>query len=183
MPHPSFAKCVYSYAADSVKVGWTGYKFTAKAAAKGQFKKIKVIAKNDAGSAEELLKSTRLEIDPTSSDTGDKARDMNLKDHFFSLLVGPTITATLKSISKDKATVSLVANGVQKDVEFKVKESKGHYEGEADIDVMNFSMKKAFEELGKTCQELHKGADGVVKTWTEVHLNVSADVTSNCDKK
>ena len=37
----------------------------------------------------------------------------------------------------------------------------------------DFNGSKAMESLNKVCFDLHKGPDGISKTWSEVEINVA----------
>jgi len=48
------------------------------------------------------------------------------------------------------------------------------------IDLMDFDGKEALSSLNKKCFDLHKGADGVSKTWSEVAINLKGSIKRSC---
>ena len=49
------------------------------------------------------------------------------------------------------------------------------------IDVFDWNASEALDALNEVCHALHKGPDGVSKTWSEVHLFVSSVVKEACE--
>lgn len=47
---------------------------------------------------------------------------------------------------------------------------------------MDFNTGKAMEALNQACFELHKGADGVSKTWSEVHIKGQVEFSDSFGK-
>ncbi|PIX14178.1 MAG: hypothetical protein COZ74_03760, partial [Flavobacteriaceae bacterium CG_4_8_14_3_um_filter_31_8] len=45
---------------------------------------------------------------------------------------------------------------------------------QATIDVNKWNASAALASLNKVCEDLHKGADGVSVTWSEVALNITS---------
>ena len=50
----------------------------------------------------------------------------------------------------------------------------------ATIDILDFRMKAAYEQLHRACGEQHTGDDGVSKTWTTVDLRLTGQLKSDC---
>lgn len=165
---------------DSPVVEWTAYKFTEKKAVKGQLKDLHYKTSMKAKTPVDLLTRLTFSIDPMKVDSGDVARDLNLRERFFKLLKTPLITGVIKSATKDSAIVTLKMNGQSKDVPFKLVIDEKSVVAEGEIDVLDFAMQKSMEELHKACEGLHKGADGVSKTWSTVGLKISAEHLEVC---
>ena len=172
--------CISFIKPESVKVAWTGYKTSAKKAVKGELPAVEILtpkAKTDA----ELLSNVAFMIDPAKVTSGDAGRDANLRNSFFKFLKNPYIKGYVESADKTSAKIMLSMNGVSKLVPFKVKSDGKKYSAEGEIDVMDFAMQKSVEEFNKVCKDLHKGADGVSKTWSTVSLNISAELSQSCN--
>ena len=56
------------------------------------------------------------------------------------------------------------------------------YTIETDVDLMDFNAGKGLEALNQACLELHKGADGVSKTWSEVHIKGQVEFSDSFGK-
>ena len=52
-------------------------------------------------------------------------------------------------------------------------------EGEIDI-LKHYKMNSSFTSIAKLCEKLHKGEDGVSKTWSDVGLEVTGKYTESC---
>jgi hypothetical protein len=89
----------------------------------------------------------------------------------------------VKSVSeKDHSFVlALNLNGQTKDVtmHYDVKNDQD-YTATGSIDLMDFKAGEAVSSLNKKCFDLHKGADGVSKTWSEVAINLKGTIKRSC---
>jgi polyisoprenoid-binding protein YceI len=171
--------CTANLNPKSVKVGWTAYKFSEKKAVHGELKKVEVLAPKDRAT-EDLLANISFIVDPSSVDSGDKGRDETLKNFFFKFMKSPLIKGYIESATADSAIVMLNFNGVSKPVSFKLKKDGKKYQAEGEINLLDFAMQKSIEELHNACKDLHKGADGISKTWSTVGLSISAEINEVC---
>ena len=157
-------------------VEWTGYKYSEKAPVKGQLKILQIKVDGQPQTLEQLLPLTRFEVDSLSVDSGNVARDQNLREYFFKLMKTPKILGKILSYSKGEAQVELVLNGVVQKVPFKITQNKQSLSASAEIDVLDFAMGPSLKKINEICFDLHKGKDGVSKTWSHVSLLITADV-------
>ena len=68
-----------------------------------------------------------------------------------------------------------------RDVPFAYKIGKdGSVAATASIDILDFRMQPAFDQIHKACEEQHTGDDGISKTWTQVDLSLTGRFTSSC---
>lgn len=175
-------KCTYTLDPSSVAVGWTGYKTSQKTGVNGSFKKIEVKGKTESSSLEKLADGLHVSADKLLVDTGNPARDKTLSDFFFSKLTS-SISGKIKKFSEKNKTFILVLdfNGKKKDVpmHFEVKEDK-LFEASGNMDLMDFGAQGPLDSLHEQCKDLHKGADGVSKTWSEVALHLKGTVAKAC---
>jgi hypothetical protein len=174
--------CTYSYKPNSVLIEWTAYKFTEKKGVKASFPVFKLNAPESASSLDELFTKTSIEIDPLGLDSGDAGRNANISNSFFKKMVGTKIKGAITSYDPAISKIKIDMNGQSRVVPFRMKIEGTKYTAETDIDVLDFKMKKSLEALNKTCYELHKGADGKSKTWSQVSLSLSAEVIEECKK-
>lgn len=173
----------YSYKPGSVKVEWTAYKFTEKTGVKGTFKTVTTSVKAPPQSETELLLGTSFEIDALSVNTDNPARDITLSEHFFKLMTSPKITGFIKGVKDGTAMVELKMNGVTKIVKFKYEKKDGKFIATGSLDVLEFAMEPSMKKINESCYELHKGADGVSKTWSTVDLTITAEPVFTCKGK
>ncbi len=173
--------CIYSYKPGTVKVFWTGYKFTEKKGAKGEFKDVTITASPTAKSVEELILSTVIDIDTLKTETGDPGRDYNLINSFFKKMKGTQIKGTVESFQSDILKVKTQMNGITKTLAFRVHIDGNKYKADTGFDIIDlFKMKKAHESISKTCYEVHKGPDGKSKTWTQVNVELEGEIMNSC---
>jgi len=157
-------------------VEWTAYKTTDKVAVKGTFKKIEVTANGSGESVKEAIQNMGFSIPVSSIFSGDDSRDFKLRKFFFAAM-DQTVNLTGKlSIQTDSTGVASISmNGQSKDVDFKYSIKDKVFSMNTVIDVLDWNAAAAIESLNEACKDLHKGADGVSKTWSEVNLNVTSE--------
>ena len=185
------ASCTYEMDQKSVKVSWTAFKTTQKAPVTGTFTDVNFVsALKKQNSLATLLNGARAEIhlkNAGGSSTGNPARDQTLFDHFFSKFTGGTsITGKVSDVTGTDAEgnlkLAIHLNGKDLTVPVHFTETKeGAFEAKGTIDVLDFALNGALDDLHKTCEALHKGPDGVSKTWSTVDIKLNATVNQKCD--
>ncbi|MCF6279967.1 MAG: YceI family protein [Flavobacteriaceae bacterium] len=164
---------VYSIEPLTTKIGWTAYKTTDKVAVKGEFTKINVTPKQ-ASSAKEVLNGLEFSIPVSSVFSNNKERDGKLKQFFFGIMDNTELlSGTLTTTSNNKGTASLTMNGITHSfpVEYMISGQMITLSGTLNLD--DWKATKAIQSLNKACFDLHKGADGISKTWSEVKINIA----------
>lgn len=177
----ALAKCNYSL--NPIKVEWTGYKHNEKTPVSGTFKEIAITQPQKANTVDELIRKSSFVISAISADSGVELRDESLRNFFFKLLVDPQIKGSVESFKGDIAHVSISMNAVKKVIPFKIVQSAKEIVASSSIDILDFAMNKSLDSIHQKCFDLHKGKDGVSKTWSEVGLKVSATIVETCHQK
>ncbi len=156
----------------TITVNWTGYKTTDKKAVKGEFKEIKILnVKNDT-TAVGALNNTQFEIPISSLFSNNEERDPKLKELFFGVMDATlSLTGTLYLNNDGSGTIDLKMNGVQRKVPITHITSGQLVELEGKLNLEDWNAQSALESLSKACFDLHKGEDGISKTWSEVGLS------------
>lgn len=156
---------------DSVTLGWTGYKTTEKKPVSGIFKKVTIGGTHtDAPSPEAVLDGALVDITVKSLFSGNEQRDPKLIDIFFGTMENTSvITGTLHLKGAEK-TLTVKMNDTTQEIPVTTTFKDNTYTVTGDVDLANFNALPAVEALGKACFELHKGPDGVSKTWSEAHF-------------
>ena len=177
-PQPQQAKEI-STAAFSLKtaknsIDWVGYKTTDKVAVKGRFKKVTITKNGEGATAKEAINGAEFSIPVSSIFTGDSSRDYKLKKFFFGVmdqtkLLGGKLTLTDGS----KGIASITMNGVTAELPFEYTIVEKEFKMNATMYLDNWKAQDAVESLNVACKELHKGSDGVSKTWNEVAINIT----------
>lgn len=157
----------------TTKVGWTAYKTTDKVAVKGEFTKVDVKI-HSAPTVKEALNNTEFSIPVSSIFSKNEARDNKLKQFFFGVMdATELLSGTIHLTSENKGTVELKMNGISKSfpIDYIISGQMVTMSGTLNLD--DWNAQSAVESLNKVCAELHKGADGVSKTWSEVKIDVA----------
>lgn len=180
--------CLYRLESDSIHVEWTGYKTTEKAGVKGSFKAVMV--KAPAGGAKNIAKALEgatFSIDSTTVTSGNDARDASLREAFFMKLIhAEKISGKLKKVQLEanagRAILQLELNGKKKSIPVELRvDPSDQITLSGEIDVLHFGAENALQSLHQKCEELHKGKDGVSKTWSTVLIAASGKLS--CQKK
>lgn len=164
---------------DSTTVKWTAYKTTAKKGVGGEFNVLNFDAKAGA-SVEEALNNLNFSIPVSSLFTKDEGRDAKIKMFFFGKMLD---TELLKGTIKKNDSIYIAAltmNGVTKDLPLEVAiTDERHVSMTGTINLADWDALEALASLNKICYELHKGEDGVSKTWEDVALQVTTYLHKN----
>jgi len=175
------------FAADpaQAKLEWTAYKTTEKVGVTAGFQAIQYQFPKSGKTVPSLLQGASASIDSLSVESGNPIRNDNLKKAFFGLLknkgkMAAKITQVKGTDEAGSAEVSLSFNQKKKTVPMTYTVANGVLTAMGSIDVLDFNGSKALKALNELCYELHKGKDGVSKTWSDVALKVSLPITKNC---
>ncbi len=165
----------FSVEPKTVTIKWTGYKTTSKIPVNGEFKTLEVSNIKEAPTAVEALNGTKFSIPVSSIFSGDADRDSKLKQLFFGVMDATvSITGTLNLGENGAGNINLSMNGVSKEIPVTYTVEGQMVELNGTLDVVNdFSAQAALESINTACLELHKGPDGVSKTWSEVAISAS----------
>ncbi len=164
---------------EATSVKWTAYKTTEKKGVGGEFSVLNFENKEGA-SVEEALNGLEFSIPVSSLFTKDEGRDAKIKTFFFGKMLNTELLkGTLKS-DGNNYTASLTMNGVTKDLPLEVTVTdERRVTMTGTINLAGWNALEALASLNEACYELHKGADGVSKTWEDVALEVSTYLRKN----
>ena len=171
--------CTYSIVEQ--KLEWTGFKTSKKLPVKGSFNKINHNS-TKANNPLELISSLKFVVDTSSVDSGNSVRDKRLVKSFFKLMKGQISgeIVQVKGENSGVAQVSLTMNGVTKPLAFRFKLEGAKFSATGRLDILDFQSSKALKALNDACLDLHKGPDGVSKTWSDVEIKISAQLKKGC---
>jgi len=161
---------------DSVKVEWTAFKTTDKTPVKGVFRGLNIETLLDKGnSPEEILNDSKFTIDVRNLSTGNPDRDVKIRDLFFGLMAEKgTINGKLNYANKNW-NVEVQMNGATINIPAKVEFEDKIFKLKTTIMLGDFNALSMLKNLNTACFELHKGADGISKTWEEVEVEAIID--------
>lgn len=158
---------------DSTKVGWTAYKTTEKIGVGGSFKEIELKNTQNGETPQAVLEGASFSIPVSSLFTNNEDRDYKLKTIFFAALKNTEIIGGTFNFREGKCFLTLTLNDVTKQLEVPFTFENKKFALNSVINLDEFGGQTAISAINKACYELHKGADGVSKTWSEVAINGS----------
>lgn len=178
--------CLFSTNLKATQVIWSGYKTSDKIKVTGKFnnfKSAKIQKSNEYESINDLIEGLDFVIDAGSSSSGDEIRDTNLKDFFFNLLAkNLIISGQFGKLEKDSVNVILNLFGKEKSFKLKTLYENDMLQIKGNINMLSeLGAIKAFKSISNKCYELHKGPDGVSKTWEDVEIFIKAPITKTCN--
>ena len=180
------AACFYSYdEAAGTQVRWTAFKTSAKIAVGGQFDQVNVTVGEKSTKITDVLETIKFNIPTSSTNTANEDRDAKIVKSFFGamsetdIILGQVKSATGDNTS-GTCTFYLMLNNIEKEVtlNYVVEDATVKLTGE--IDLMDWSADNAVASLNEVCGELHKGEDGVSKTWSTVELAIETTLVKEC---
>ncbi len=169
---------------DSTRVSWTAFKTTDKVGVGGQFTKFMLEGVEPAEDLSATISNARIIIDVSSTNTGNPDRDQKIINEFFMKMTNTdVITANVVSIDIDNqsATLKIKMNDVEQEVPMVMSAgTDGSLILSGSISTDQFMADEALASLNQACFDLHKGADGVSKTWPDVEITVRAKFEKDC---
>ena len=178
--------------AENTAVNWIGYKTNQKIAVSGSFSEFSTDRENKSfNSIDDLVDGLNFSISSLSSSSGDPIRDLNLRDYFFKYLTDNfKIEGTLGRPINDSIDVSFNILSEDKTVRFAYstylttsKYSNKIIQIKGKLDLVNQFNGEAFNSIHKQCFDLHKGSDGISKTWEEVDVNIKVLIINETNPK
>jgi len=176
------ADCLYSFDESAVKVFWAAYKTTDKLKVVGQFKKLSTTrTKEQFSSVEELVNGVNFSINTASSASGDEIRDLSLNDYFFKLFTDNfEINGSLAEMNEGSVTAHLNVLGVDKRMVLSYSLEKNVLKMKGTLSLEEIGAVKAYNSIHNKCIDLHKGADGISKTWNDVDVIIEVPILKDC---
>jgi len=166
---------------EATSVKWTAYKTTEKKPVGGEFKVLRFDEKTGA-TPEEALNNLSFSIPVSSVFTNDatNTRDAKIKTSFFgAMLDTELLTGTIK-YADGAYSAAITMNGVTSDLSLDVKITEERRVVMTGVmDLKEWDALGALESLNKVCFDLHKGPDGVSKTWDDVAIEVNTFLREN----
>jgi len=154
-------------------VNWTAYKTTEKIPVKGIFKEVKINSAKPASNPSEVIDGLEFEIPVNSIFSNDSIRDFKLVNYFFGIMKNTLkLKGKINASENGKGTINLTMNGLSEEMPFTYQIQDQTIDIKAIMNIDNWQAQAAIEALNKVCNEKHKAADGISKTWSEVAINI-----------
>ncbi|MFI1745484.1 YceI family protein [Thalassobellus sediminis] len=180
-PEETAPKVTFVVKPEATSVKWTAYKTTDKKPVGGEFKILKF--ENKSGTTpQEALNNLSFSIPISGVFTNDatNTRDAKIKTSFFGAMLDTDILKGTIKVTNNSYSASITMNGVTHDLPLDVtitEERRVKMTGT--MNLKDWDALGALESLNKVCFDLHKGADGVSKTWEDVAIEVNTFLRKN----
>jgi len=154
-------------------INWTAYKTTEKIPVKGVFKTVDIKKSKPAANPIEVLQDLEFEVPVSGIFSKDSIRDYKLVTYFFGVMDNTlNLSGKINIQENGKGDISLTMNELTKELPFTYEVKGEIIEMKASMDLDNWQAQAAIAALNEVCNEKHKAADGISKTWNEVALQI-----------
>ena len=174
--------CMYGFNEAETKVSWNAYKTTDKVKVMGYFETLTTDRTGMMyGSIQEFVNGIKFSINSSSSLSGDAARDISVRDYFFNLFTENfEINGTLEMVSPKQVTAHLDIYGSDTPVLLSYDVSEGILLMKGSISLNEIGAINAYNSIHEKCIDLHRGLDGISKTWDTVDISIEIPVIKDC---
>lgn len=166
---------------EATSVKWTAYKTTDKIGVGGEFTTLNFEEKSGS-SPQEALNNLNFSIPVSSLFTNDatNTRDAKIKTSFFGAMLNTDLIKGKIKYTNEVVSASITMNGVTNDLPMTIvinEERRVTITGI--MNLKDWNALDALASLNKVCFDLHKGPDGVSKTWEDVAIEVNTYLRKN----
>ena len=157
------------------KINWTAYKTTDKVAVGGEFQKVNITKGGEGNTVKEAINGAEFSILVSSIFTKDSSRDFKIRKSFFGAMLDTELISGNLILENDSiGHTNLKLNGVTKKLAFKYTIQGKVFNLKSTMNISDWNATEALNSLNGVCKDLHKGKDGVSKTWDDVALNITS---------
>lgn len=156
------------------EINFTAYKTSDKVPVGGSFKKINIISGGEGNSIKDAINNTEFSIPISSIFTKDTSRDYKIQKFFFGIMDNTKLISGSLVLENDSiGAANIKMNGVTEKIAFSYTIQETVFTMKTTMDIAKWNAAEALNSLNTACKDLHKGADGVSKTWSDVALNIT----------
>jgi hypothetical protein len=164
-------KKVYSIDTNKTEINWTAYKTTDKVPVSGKFIELTILKETAAENVADVLNGAEFSIPVSSIFSNNPDRDGKLKTIFFGAMKDTELlSGTIRIENKEEGFVDFKMNGIIEKLPFNYSVTDNVVSINAIMDTDTWKAQNALSALNEACFDLHKGADGVSKTWSDVAI-------------
>ena len=157
------------------QINWTAFKTTDKVPVKGQFQKVTITAGGEGETAKDAINNAEFSVPVSSIFTSDTSRDFKIKKFFFGVMDSTELLSGKLVLENDSiGYTDLTMNGVTKKLPFNYSLDGKTFTMNASMKISDWQAEKALDSLNLACKDLHKGADGISKTWDDVAIQITS---------
>lgn len=173
---------LYQINTSDVTVKWTAFKFTARTGVSGTLDSVVVSYGEPQQKIADALRNIKIFLPISGINSQNPDRDGKIKERLFGTLNISGITARAVGVNGDEKSgaleVAIEMNGVTKSAIFNYMIEGNRAQLKGSINLADWNLLPGVEALNKVCYDLHKGADGVSKLWTDVDFEITAGFQS-----
>jgi hypothetical protein len=167
------AEKLYSVEPLTTKISFTAYKTTEKIGVQGQFTKVNFNNIKKSITPREALNGTEFSIPISSLFTNNEDRDSKIMKLFFGVMDNTELlSGNIELTSDTEGIATIKMNNITKSFPVKCTLNGKMASFTGVLNVEDWNAQAALESLNITCFDLHKGADGISKTWSEVKIDI-----------
>ena len=173
----------YQIDAESISLKFVAYKTTSKLGVGGEFGKINVTASELSDVKEKAINNVSFSVPVSSLFTKDKSRDWKLINLFFGVMdntefLSGTFHSHEANMEDGKGVMDLTMNGKTCDLPYDYTLKGDSMFISTKLNLLEWNGQEALDSLNLACYDLHKGSDGISKTWNEVAINASVVIAT-----
>lgn len=173
--------CKYSFNADATEFEWTAFKTSDRVGVPGTFNEIEVKS-IESENEQEVIESITFCMNTASVETNNEDRNGKIVKHFFETINTETIDGKILSLGENgKAIVEITMNEMPLEIEGNYELNVGIFTFDTTIDLALWNAISGVDALNTICKDLHTGADGVSKLWSEIELSLKTTLTKTCE--
>jgi hypothetical protein len=164
---------LYSVEPRTTKISFTAYKTTEKIGVEGQFTKVNFNNIKKSITPREALNGTEFSIPISSLFTNNEDRDSKIMKLFFGVMDNTELlSGNIELASDTEGIATIKMNNITESfpVKYTLNGKMASFTGV--LNVEDWNAQAALESLNIACFDLHKGADGISKTWSEVKIDI-----------
>ncbi len=160
---------------EGTSVKWTAYKTTEKKPVGGVFKILKFDNKEGATPQDALNNlSFTIPVSSLFSNDATNTRDAKIIGSFFGAMLDTEFLKGTIKVTNNSYVATVTMNGVTHDLPLNVEiTDERRVSMTGTMNLKDWNALGALESLNKVCFDLHKGPDGVSKTWEDVAIEVN----------
>ena len=178
---PVEKECYKTYDFKNTKIEFGAFKTTEKKEVKGVFESFDILNTSEGETAEEVFANAKFMVYVNSLETNDAGRNQRIREAFFGTMGTDTLSGEVTGIEGDSILIDLKMNALTQKIKLGYQATEDSVNLLGSINILNWEGSEALKAMNKACYDLHKGADGVSKTWPDVSLYISSQLKEVCE--
>lgn len=173
--------CILEFDSKKTTIEFGAFKFTEKTEVKGAFESFEITKTQTGETVAEIFTGAKFTVYINGLETKDVGRNQRIRDTFFKKLVQTEeLTGEVIAVHENhmEVVITMNAKSITQNLNYTFEDNTIYLIGT--INVLDWDASEALASLNKACEDLHRGSDGVSKTWAEVNLYIQSELTKIC---